>query len=226
MNLNKVVLYILVMLIYLGLSKSFSPSEFGISYILNEKSLSELVKGAPVTTILVDMHSTGFLIKTYYHKYKIVYGFQSVDEIIVRTSSQFAEKHKDNIGMSIFRRYEEDLREEHTPLPPGALFVGNKSFGDWVPLPSGIRVWRFYRAYRNIPSFLGIKGYEFTYDTYQKMQLHRSQNKAFYGPENEFGTKGSWTQKRFPRYFARQKPEKINFKKFFYDYFRENFYQR
>ena len=214
------------MLLYLGLSKSFSPSEFGISYILNEKSVAELVKGVPVTTLLVDMHSTGFLIKTYYHKYKIIYGFQSVDEIIVRTSSQFAEKHRNHIGMSIFRRYEADLKEEHTPLPPGSLFVGNKSFGDWITKPSGERIWKFYRAYRNIPIFLGIKGYDFTYDTYQKIQIYRNQNKSYFGPNDEFGTNGILTKQRFPRYFERQKPEKINFKKFFYDYFRENFYQK
>lgn len=214
------------MLMYLGLSKSFSPSEFGISYILNEKSLAELVKGAPVTAILVDMHSTGFLIKTYYHKYKIIYGFQSVDEIIVRTSSGFAQANKNNIGMSIFRRYDDDLSEEHTPLPPGSLFVGNKNFGEWVSSPSGDKVWRFYYAYKKtIPVFLGIKNFDYTYDMYQKVQVYRNQRKAYYGEKDQFGTKGSLTPKMYPRYYARQKPQQIDFKKFFYDYFRENFYR-
>ena len=72
MNLNKIIIYSLLLLTYLGLSKSLSPSEFGISYVFNEESLSSMIKGAPVSVILVDTHSTGFIIKTYYQKYKVV----------------------------------------------------------------------------------------------------------------------------------------------------------
>ncbi|MEX1100050.1 MAG: hypothetical protein WEB87_06470, partial [Bacteriovoracaceae bacterium] len=130
MNMNKALLYCALLLAYLGLSKSLSPSEFGISYVFNEESLSKLITGAPVSVILIDTHSTGFIIKTYYQKYKVVYGFQTYEEIIVRTSGTFNAKHAKHIGMSIFRRTE-SLEESFTPLPPGSVFIGNRDFGRW-----------------------------------------------------------------------------------------------
>ena len=84
--MNKIIVYCILLLFYLGLSKSLSPSEFGINYINSDSLLSQIVPGKPVSVILTDIHSTGFLIKTFYHKYKIVYGFQSYEELIVRTS--------------------------------------------------------------------------------------------------------------------------------------------
>lgn len=223
MNINKIVLYLVVILLYLGLSKSFSPSEFGINYVLNNQSLAKMVPGAPVTVILSDMHSTGFLIKTYYHKYKIVYGFQSVDELIVRTSGKFMQTHKNHLGMSIFRRLENERQEEYTALPPGSLFVGDRSFGEWILDDSGDKIWRFYRPYRNIPQYLGWNDFKATYQFFQRVSLHRSQQKDFYGLNKEFGINGSVTKKSFPNYYMRQQPEEINFKKFILDYFKENF---
>jgi hypothetical protein len=84
MKLNKIVIYILLLLVYLGLSKSLSPSEYGVNYVHNTESLSKLIGAGPVSVILTDIHSTGFIIKTYYHKYKVVYGFQYYEEIISR----------------------------------------------------------------------------------------------------------------------------------------------
>jgi hypothetical protein len=223
MNVNRIVVYIFIMLIYLGLSKSFSPSEFGINYVLNDQSLSKMIKGAPVTVILTDMHSTGFLIKTYYHKYKVVYGFQSVEELIVRTSGQFTSKHKKHLGLSIFRRYEQDLREEFTALPPGSMFIDDRSFGQWVNDNSGDKVWRFYRPYRNIPQYLGWGKFKATEDFAQKIKMHMSQKKPFFGLKNEFGLEGPVTKESFPSFFSRQKPKDINFKQFILDYFKENF---
>ena len=62
--MNKFIGYGILLLIYLGLSKSLSPSELGISYINSKESLSKLINGAPSTVILTDIHSIGFLIKT------------------------------------------------------------------------------------------------------------------------------------------------------------------
>jgi len=223
MNMNKILIYTLLVLCYLGLSKAFSPSEFGINYVLNEESLEKLITTAPVSVILIDVHSTGFLIKTYYHKYKLVHGFQTFEELIVRTSSAFKEKNKENIGMSIFRRYEKNNRTETNPLPPGALFIGDKNFGSWVNQDSGDKRWEFYRVYRYIPKYLGWIDFKPTYKFYQKLLLHKNQNKPFYGFNDEFGVNGSLTKKAFPNYFKRHLPKEINMKRFIKDYFKENF---
>lgn len=223
MSLNKLSIYLIIMLLYLGISKSFSPSEFGISYILNDNSLAKIVQGAPVSVVLVDMHKTGFLINTHYHKYKIIYGFQAVEEIVVRTSSKFAQQHSNNLGLSIFRRYENDLKEDFTPLPPGSIFIGDRSFGRWVKDNSGESVWKFYRPYRNIPVQLGWDDYIPTLKDANQINNYALSKKPFYGPNNEFGTDGSVSKKVYSNYFGRQKPKSIDFKKVISDYFKENF---
>lgn len=224
MNLNRVLFYCALLFVYLGLSKSLSPSEFGIGYVFNEDSLSKLVTGAPVSVVLIDTHSTGFIIKTYYHKYKIVYGFQTFDELIVRTSRNFAQKHEKHIGMSIFRRNDE-LEESFAPLPPGSVFIGDRDFGRWRETSTG-RIWQFYRAYRYLPVYLGLDDYTITYKFYQEILQRLREKKAFYGFNDEFGTKGSVTRKEFPAYFEKDRTEEIDFKEYFGDFLKKNFYRR
>ncbi|MBC75699.1 MAG: hypothetical protein CME64_06765 [Halobacteriovoraceae bacterium] len=221
MNLNKIIIYSLLLLTYLGLSKSLSPSEFGISYVFNEESLSSLIKGAPVSVILVDTHSTGFIIKTYYQKYKVVYGFQTYEELIVRTSRAFTQKNKDYIGMSIFRR-SEDLNESFTPLPPGSVFIGNRDFGRWRNTSKG-KVWSFYRAYRYIPQYTGLKSYTATYNVFQQIQKSVRDNTPFFGFNDEFGTKGSITKREFPAYFKKDRNDQFDLKDYFSDIVKRNF---
>lgn len=221
--MNKFVIYIVLVLLYLGVAKSLSPSEYGISYIQNEKSFSEFITGSPVSVILIDVHSTGFIMKTYYHKYKIVYGFQSYDEMIVRTSNLFHEKYSKYLGLEIFRRYE-DKKEEFSLQPPGSVFIGDRHFGHWQVTKEGPRVWEFYRVYRNIPEQLGWNKWKPSFEFYTSMQTHLAQKKPFYGLNNEFGVKGHLTQENFPAYFEKAKTQPVEIKQFFLDYFKENFY--
>ena len=221
--MNKFVIYIFIVLIYLGLSKNFSPSEYGVAYIQNFEQLSAHIPGAPVTAILTDYHTSGFLIKTHYLKLKIVKGFESVDELILRTPSDFAEQNIRYIGLSIFRRFERDQIEDTTPLPPGSIFLNDREFGVWRNGPSGDKEWRFYRAYRNLPLYLGWGKYRPSYQFHEKAQVHIGQHKPFFGLYDNFGPEGELTRKNFPAYFQR-KPKQTNFKKFILDYFKENFY--
>ena len=221
--MNKFIIYGLLILAYLTLSKGFSPNEFGVKYIKNNEDLVKLIPGAPVSLILTDIHSTGFLIKTFYHKYKIVYGFQSYEELIVRTSKKFADANKDYIGMSTFRRYKEDSIQNFTPLPPGSVFIGNKNFGNWVRKGKNTQTWKFFRVYRQIPQYLGWKKYTPTLQTYHLIQEAQLRGKPFYGSNDEFGINGSITKVSFPNYFERQKPHKINFVSFFKNYLNYNF---
>ncbi len=220
--MNKFIIYGILLLIYLGLSKGFSPSTSGISYINNNDKLSELITGAPVEVILVDIHTTGFIIKTYYHKYKVIYGFQSFEEVIVRTSRKFSDELIPYLGMSIFRR-DKEASEDFTPLPPGALFIGNNNFGVWNKHPSGDKVWKFFRAYRQLPNYLGWRDFKPTYDLYTKIQIHQENKTPLHGLHNEFGLKGKITQAVYPQYFERQKPKDNEVKQFLKNYLNENF---
>lgn len=221
--MNKFVLYGILLLSYLTLSKSFSPNEFGIKYVKTNEDLIDLVPGAPVTMILTDIHSTGFIIKTYYHKYKVIYGFQSYEELIVRTSQKFSQKNKNFVGMSVFRRYKENNLVDFTPLPPGSIFIGNKSFGSWIKNGRSQKKWKFFRVYRQIPQYLGWKDFSPTQTTFDDIKAHLDKKKPFFGSNDEFGTSGSITAKAFPSYFERKKPQTIDYKAFFKGYLKGNF---
>ena len=77
----KFFLYSMLVILYLGLAKTLSPSELGISYLQNEKSFSKLTDKPHVTFILTDTHVTGFLIKTYYQKYRVITGYEEVEDL-------------------------------------------------------------------------------------------------------------------------------------------------
>lgn len=221
--MNKLIIYGILLLTYLGLSKSLSPNEFGIKYVNNNQDLAELIPGSPVSVILTDIHSTGFIIKTYYHKYKVVYGFQSYEELIIRTSRIFTEQNKQYLGMSIFRRYKLDQKESFIPLPPGSIFIGDKNFGNWQLKDSNNKEWKFFRVYRQIPKYLGWEGFKPSFKIYTKIKLHEKQKKAFFGSNDEFGMKGSITKKAFPKYFDRQSPKEKKINNFLKEYVKENF---
>lgn len=221
--MNKIITYFFLLLFYLTLSKSLSPSDLSLSYITNEKNLNEIIIGEPVTAILVDIHSTGFLIKTYYLKLKVVYALKAYEEVIVRTSRAFKEKYTPYIGMAIFRRASNQEVADYTPLPPGTVFIGDGDLGRWTQHPSGERVWKFYRVYRQLPIYLGWSDFLPTYSFYSKANIYQKQGKPYFGPNEEFGATGRITRNVFPNYFDRFKEQEMNFKKFITNYFQNNF---
>ena len=219
--MQKIFLYFVLVIAYMGLSKALSPSELGMDYVPNEKGLSKIIPGQAVTVILTDTHATGFLIKTYYQKYRLVHGFQGVEEMIVRTSRDFALKNKHNIGMSLFRRYEG--AEETLPMPPGVAFIGNRGFGEWRPNKEGEIRWRFYRAYKNLPRYLGWGGWRPGTAFHEGYLAHLERHKPFYGLDREFGTQGRITRRNFPNFFKPERQQKVELKTLLLNYLKENF---
>ncbi len=219
--MSRVFLYCTLVIFYLGLSKALSPSELGMDYVPNERGLAKIIPGQTVSVILTDMHATGFIIKTYYQKYRLVYGFQGVEEVIVRTSRDFAQKNKNNIGMSLFRRTEGV--EETLPMPPGVTYVGNRGFGEWKRDSKGQLRWRFYRAYRNLPRYLGWGRWRPDQTFHEELIAHLERKKTFYGRDNEFGTQGRVTRENFPNFFRPERQHKVDLKTLVLRYFKENF---
>lgn len=221
--MNKLMIYSLLLLIYLTLSKSLSPSELGINYVNTSKDLSKLINGAPVSAILIDAHTTGFLIKTYYLKYKVVYGFQSYEELVVRTSSSFFKKYSDHIGLATFRRYKSDNTISSTPLPPGSVFVGDSNFGQWKRDEKKNKYWKFSRVYRQLPIYLGWDDYKMSEQDYELVRMSMNQEQAFMGLKEYFGMTGKLTLKNFPHFFERKNKYIMTWKDFLKNYFKENF---
>lgn len=220
--MGRVLYYVLLILIYLGIAKGLAPSEFGIDYIRTNRDLSRLIPGAPVTTILIDTHSTGFIIKTYYQKYRVIYGFQTVEELIVKTSSKFAKSSKALIGLSLFRR-DSQKTENFTPIPPGSLYIGNKEYGFWKYQKEDKRTWKFYRVYRNLPKFFGWDDFKPSQQFYAELKQALKEDKPFIAQEYGFGPEGVKTRKSFPDYFKNTSDNKVSFKQLLRNYIKTNY---
>jgi hypothetical protein len=217
----KFFVYTMLIIIYLGLAKALSPSELGVQYLQNERGFSKLVKGHQTSVILVDTHATGFLIKTYYQKYRVISGYDSVEEIIVRTNKEFAKKNLPNIGLSLYRKL--DAQEEFLPLPPGSLYIGNREYGEWKENKKGKIKWRFSKAYKNFPKYLGWGKFRPDMDFFQQMRSSTSLNQPYYGPHGEFGQNGRITRENFPQFFKEERMKKVEMKTLLIEYFKENF---
>lgn len=221
--MNRFIIYGILLLVYLGLTKSFSPGEYGISYVNSNEGISELVNGTPLSVILADIHTTGFLIKTYYHKYKIVYGYQSYEELIVRTSPLFSNQQKKFLGMSVFRRSRDNQFISFVPMPPGSIFIDDKNLGRWVKHPSGQKVWSFFRPYRNIPRYLGWNNFLPSKAVLNEIKTHEETGKPFFGEKKEFGLEGFITKDSFPDFFKRKNKNQFSPKELIQQYFNETF---
>lgn len=192
--MNRISIYFLLVLIYLGLSKSFAPSEQAIPYIPHEHALPHFFPGAPVTVILKDAFKTGFLIHTYLQRYQVVHVFKENEDIYVRTSESFWKKNLGNIGMSIFSRDDKTSTSILTPTPPGLIFIGDPAYGSWELHESGNRVWSFFNAYKSFPENFFWGEFLPTQEFYARAMINLESQRVFYGPEQEFGSNGTVTK--------------------------------
>ncbi|MBF0362632.1 MAG: hypothetical protein HQK49_16550 [Oligoflexia bacterium] len=197
--MNKISIYILLILLYLGFSKgTFSTFKDEFPLIANESAFSSYFKEQdPFSIILLDYIETGFVIKTYIHKYKIIWPHGESQIVIARVSKEFFSKHMDNIGLSIFRKNSKN-EESFTPLPPFAMFVGDPFYGHWSG--KGNKEWIFYPIYSHLVSSIGMGEIKINWETYKKMQIYLLKNNPFYGLNNEFGTRGNLTKVMFKDY--------------------------
>jgi hypothetical protein len=217
----KFFLYTMLIIIYLGLAKTLSPSELGVQYLQNEKGFSKLIKSKMTTVILIDTHATGFLIKTYYQKYRVIRGYDEVEELIVRTSKEFARRNLSHIGLSIYRRLDE--KEEYLPLPPGSLYIDRLEFGEWRTNKKGIIKWRFHKAFKNFPKYLGWGKFRPDIEFFQQLKSNVNLNRPYFGAHHEFGPDGKITQESFPHFFNDERMKKVELKSLMLEYLKENF---
>ncbi len=219
--MNKLSLYILLIMLYLGMAASFSPAQKGTPFMENEKLFGNFFIGSPLTAILVDNFTTGFMIKTYYQRYIVFHGFKASEEKLIRTSRSFYNGNRSNLGMAIFSRYEKDQLMSTLPLPPGSIFVGDTSYGEWKRSDSGEKIWIFHPAYHLFPEAFGWGDYNFTLKSFNKMQYHLENNTPFYGLDNEFGTGGT-VSKAFLKHIVQDKKVPFSLK----EHLKRIFYRR
>ena len=222
--MNKIAIYILIILVYLGLSKSFAPTELGIIYIPNKHVYNNYFKRAPMSLVLVDQFSRGFLIKSYFHRYHAVYLFRRSSFYTVKVSKDFYRKNEQNLGMSLFRRKENDFTST-LPLPPGSLYIGDKSFGNWSKNKEGRRVWKLHGAYNGLVKKFRWFDFRPNKSFYKSLKTNIENDVPFYGKNQEFGTNGTITKVAYPHYFQK-KDESPNFKKYLEHYYEKSMKNR
>jgi hypothetical protein len=173
-------------------------SEEKVPFLTNEKVFPSIFPHGPLTVILEDSFYTGFLIKTYYQKYRLLQGLQPVTHLIVRTTKDFWTKNIPFHGMSLFRRGEFQEHMSLTPMPPGTLYLGDPAYGKWTYDSSGQKFWKFHYAYREFPEYLGWGEWTPNYDFFDTSVLHENNNQSFLGLNKEFGIDGYISKKAFP----------------------------
>lgn len=211
--MNKFALYILLILIFLGASRSILPDKGTRLFIQDQSNYSGIFRGSPLSVILVDAYKVGFVIKSHIHKYKVLRYFQSSEYITIRVSKNYFDKTLPYIGMSVFRRYENGS-EGSLILPPGTLLVGDTVFGKWVYKKNKGKVWQFYRAYKWIPPQLYWGEFQPTYRFYRQLKIHEEQGIPFIGPENEFGSTGTITSNQLNMQWFKSRNKKFSIKEY------------
>ena len=186
--MNKISLYILLILVFLGLSKSFSPNHKNIKFLKNKDSFSSLENEAPISLILMESFTRGTFIKSYLQKYRLIHGFKPKETKIItfRTTKNFWLKSKELTGMSLFRRENKLSSGSSLPMPPGTLFVGDLAYGNWQKTQKGSKVWVFRRSYSHFPDLLGWGNFKPSEKFYLKVLDSKKRMKVFYGENNEF----------------------------------------
>ena len=165
------------------------------------KEINKLLKGVPTySIILADMNEEGNFLKSYYHKYQILTPEKTADTEWKRVSKEFYQQYLPFLGMTIYTK--KDGKSGNETGPPGYQYVGDDRYGEWQRDSSGNSFWVFYGQYAMLSHLLGGGPiYRRDYDQYQS---YRSQGRPYYGPNKEYGTSGSYTQKQRPDFYSRR----------------------
>ena len=212
--MKKFTYYLILILLFLGLSKGLAPVQQNIPYIQNEKVLPGLFPGTPLSLIVVDAFYTGLFIKTYYLKLLAFHAFKRSEIHVVRTHKAYWRTVQSCLRLAIFQRNEHANSENLTPLPPGSLFIGDPAFGTWESTSGGQKVWAFFRAYRTFPRELGWGEWRPDYDFYIKLKSHIDNEMPFFGPKNEFGPQGTILPTNWPEHISPGKYQKTTIKEY------------
>lgn len=205
-----------MVLIFLGLSKSFNISSKGMEYLYNENGYSSFFRGGPLSVILAERFETGFLIKTYYHRYLVIEGVKTPKYVTVRTSLNHYKSYEKFIGLSVFRRSDRTREESNTPLPPGSLYLGNPAYGSWVySRESRDKRWEFHRAYKTYSLHFAWGDFRPGYEFFKKVQESLKYATPFFGINNEFGSNGSISLKFFNKHKLHKEVEGENIRALF-----------
>ncbi len=162
--------------------------------------------------ILNDMRIDGNFSKDYYHQYKIVVGEKKsgsddleVSERILdaeRVSQKHYARYQDKLGMVLVSKDQEGV--DGVPQPAQYRYVGNNRYGEWRTNSNGTSFWAFYGQYAMLSHIMGSGQRPIYRDEWNSYQGSRRRGQTYFGPNNDFGTRGSVTRTTNPGFFQRQ----------------------
>lgn len=154
----KASLFLIILLTYLGLSKSYSLSTKNYPVLKGEEyfatALSFNAEEKLISLILKKQYQTGVFFKSFIQEYLFIKSYKEAKVITVQVPYPFFVKSAPHIGKSIYRisAYQQIST---TVQEAGINFIGNPALGRWVGTSNG-RQWHFFNAYsdfykQNIP---------------------------------------------------------------------------
>ena len=121
----------------------------------------------------------------------------------VEVDKSFFQKYEPMLGMVVLSKGA-DGSVDKANYPPGYQYVGNSRYGTWRTDSRGGSFWEFYGKYALFSHLLG-SGRRPIYDSdYNSYRRSRSQRQPYYGPSNNYGTRGSYTRTARPNFYQRQ----------------------
>ena len=170
------------------------------------QKISRTLSGIPTFSIVLeDMKEEGNFFKDYFHKYKVMTPQQTKETGWMEVSKDHFENYMPFLGMTVYVK--KDGKETHAAGPPGYEYVGDKRYGSWQRDSSGNSFWAFYGQYAMLSHLLGSGPiYRNHYNDYTR---YSSSQRPYYGPKNQYGTKGSYTKSQKPNFYSRRTSQEM-----------------
>lgn len=172
-----------------------------------ESLKKELVNEKEYAIILNDMREEGNLFPSYFHQYRVDIGEKSSVRQPIEVTESFYKKNQAFLGMAVATRTP-DGGETNRPIPNGYQYVGNQQYGRWRTNESGGSMWEFYGKYMLMSQAMRWAGFGMRRSHYDDYLGYRATNRSYFGPNRQYGTAGTVTQKQKPNFYARRATRK------------------
>lgn len=200
-----------VLLLSLMISACGKVSEVGIIQ-------RQLDRYPQYSIILEDMKEEGNFFTDYYQKYKIVYAdkvagsdslafYTDITEWRRVTEKEY-QKYAPYLGMVLASKGA-DGRVSNEQYPPGYQYVGNPQYGQWRTDSNGNSFWEFYGKFAFMNAMFNLLAgpvYRNDWDSYRG---YRGSGRPYFGPNQKYGTDGSYTKQTKPTFYQRRQGREL-----------------
>lgn len=203
-------------LILVLLLSSFACSFFGQGPL--DKIKKQLNPYDEYAVILFDMRAKGDFVKSYYHRYKVIVLDPQTDVSdnlsrykMYRTkwlpvNKTFYQQNKPHLGMVLLSKLPAGKPLDQV-VTPGYQYVGNLHYGQWQPAVTGGKNWVFSSEYDALHPLFSMANRPVKDDEYQVFLNAFKTGRAYFGAEEDYGTKGNLTNFHYPDFYLRLERE-------------------